>query len=434
MNWLDKAISFISPEWGAKRAAWRSNLDEIRNYDAGNYSRLNAGWAVTNRSAEATDQAYRDVVRARARDLERNSDIMNSVLRSYRRNVIGAGFQLQANGKNSRINKELERLWKKWCKARNCDVTGTQNFMQIMGMAVTRKKVDGGILFVKVYTNDGMIPFKLQMIEVDELDNMRTGTQKNGNRVIGGIEYNKYNRPIGYWIRQYDIDGFTLSAPRFVPAKDVIFYYTKNRPSQVREMSDMSPTIPRIRDTNEFMTAVSVKERIAACLSVFIKKTLPPVGIGRGTNSDNSAKHDYDGKTLTPGMIKELNAGDDVQVVNPTGQATDATAFTKLQQRMIGAGQGLSYEATSRDMSETNYASARQGAIEDEMTYQEEVDAIMDVMDESMNHLSFPASYQVKFRSKTFGIRKKIISIIHGSKLQKNGLIHRKKATQQRQR
>lgn len=382
MNWLDKAISFISPEWGAKRAAWRSNLDEIRNYDAGNYSRLNAGWAVTNRSAEATDQAYRDVVRARARDLERNSDIMNSVLRSYRRNVIGAGFQLQANGKNSRINKELERLWKKWCKARNCDVTGTQNFMQIMGMAVTRKKVDGGILFVKVYTNDGMIPFKLQMIEVDELDSMRTGTQKNGNRVIGGIEYNKYNRPIGYWIRQYDIDGFTLSAPRFVPAKDVIFYYTKNRPSQVREMSDMSPTIPRIRDTNEFMTAVSVKERIAACLSVFIKKTLPPVGIGRGTNSDNSAKHDYDGKTLTPGMIKELNAGDDVQVVNPTGQATDATAFTKLQQRMIGAGQGLSYEATSRDMSETNYASARQGAIEDEMTYQEEVDAIMDVMDE----------------------------------------------------
>ena len=68
-------------------------------------------------------------------------------------------------------------------------------------------------------------------------------------------------------------------------------------------------------------------------------------------------------------MIKELNAGDEVQVVNPTGQGSDATSFTKLQQRMIGAGQGLSYEATSRDMSETNYASARQGAIEDEMTY-----------------------------------------------------------------
>ena len=81
-------------------------------------------------------------------------------------------------------------------------------------------------------------------------------------------------------------------------------------------------------------------------------------------------------------MIKELNAGDEVQVVNPTGQASDATSYTKLQQRLIGSGQGLSYEATSRDMSETNYASARQGMIEDEMTYAEEEEAILSILDE----------------------------------------------------
>lgn len=33
-------------------------------------------------------------------------------------------------------------------------------------------------------------------------------------------------------------------------------------------------------------------------------------------------------------------------------------------------------------MSETNYASARQGAIEDEMTYQEEEEAILAILDE----------------------------------------------------
>ena len=33
MNWLDAAISFVSPEWGARRVAWRN---ELRNYDAGN--------------------------------------------------------------------------------------------------------------------------------------------------------------------------------------------------------------------------------------------------------------------------------------------------------------------------------------------------------------------------------------------------------------
>ena len=383
MNWLDSAIAFISPEWGAKRAAWRNNYEEIRNYDAGNYGRLNAGWRVTNTSAEMTDRTSRDTVRARARDLERNSDITESVILAYKRNVVGRGFTLQAATQNTKLNKEFEDLWKKWCQARNCDVTGTQCLNDIMRMAIRRKKVDGGMLLLKRYTSDGMIPFKLQALEVDELDNMQTGPKNNGNRVVGGIEYNRYNRPVGYWIRQYQIDGFTIADPVFIPAKDVIFIFEKKRPSQIREMSDLAHTVPRVRDTNEFMTAVSVKQRIEACLSVFIKKTLPPVGVGRsGSNAATAGQKDYDGKTLTPGMIKELNAGDEVQVVNPTGQATDAASFTKLQQRMIGAGQGLSYEATSRDMSETNYASARQGSIEDELTYADEEERLLEALDE----------------------------------------------------
>jgi capsid protein len=49
---------------------------------------------------------------------------------------------------------------------------------------------------------------------------------------------------------------------------------------------------------------------------------------------------------------------------------------------MIGAGQGLSYEATARDLSETTYSSARQGLIEDGMTYAEDDELLRDVMDE----------------------------------------------------
>ena len=382
MSWLDNLITWISPKAGAERAAWRAAYNEFRNYDAGSGSRLNAGWRISNASAEMTDRPSRDIVRARARDLERNSDIQNSLISAYKRNVIGGGYALQAKTKNSNLNKELEALWKKWCKARNCDVTGQQSLTQMLRMAVVRKKIDGGILFVKCYTDAGMIPFQIQMVEVDELDSSQVGTNANGNRVIGGIEYNRYNRPVGYYIRQYGVDGFTLEEPRYIKADDVIFYYTKRRPSQIREMSDMAPTMTRIRDTNEFMTAVSVKERIAACLAVFIKKTVPTVGIGRNAAMENAEKHSYDGKTLTPGMMKELNAGDDVEVVNPSGQGSDATSFTKLQQRMIGAGQGLSYEATSRDMSETNSSSARQGMIEDELTFQEEIEQIMAILDE----------------------------------------------------
>lgn len=101
-----------------------------------------------------------------------------------------------------------------------------------------------------------------------------------------------------------------------------------------------------------------------------------------GTN-DGRPREDYDGKRISPGMIKELNAGDEIQVVNPTGQATDAASYIKLQQRLIGAGQGLSYEATSRDMSQSNYSSARQGIIEDGQTYIEDIELLQEgILDE----------------------------------------------------
>jgi lambda family phage portal protein len=382
MNWLDNLIGWISPQHAAKREAWRQVLEEQRSYDAGNSGRLNANWSAINQSAEYTDRYSRDTVRARARDLERNSDMMNSVIGPFVRNVIGKGLVLQAETSDTDLNAEIEALWKIWCKKQNCDVTGTQSLNQMLRMAVRRKKVDGGVLFVKRYTSGGILPFKLQMFEVDELDSSQVTPKHEGNRVVGGIEYNRFNAPVGYWINQYTVDGFALSKPVYIRASDVIFYFSKRRPSQLREMSDMSQTITRIRDVNEFMVAVSVKQRIEACLSVFIKRSIPTAGLGRSNTDASGPRQSYDGKTLSPGMIKEMNVGDEVQVVNPQGQATDAASYTKLQQRMIGAGQGLSYEATSRDMSETTYSSARQAIIEDSMTYAEEDELLSDVMDE----------------------------------------------------
>lgn len=382
MSFIDMIIEYISPGAAYKRETYRKGIEELRNYDAGSYDKNNQNWRVTNQSGEITDRYSRDNVRARSRDLERNSDIMNSVVGAYKRNVVGGGYHVQAKTGNPELNDKIEKAWKKWCKKKNCDVTGTQNFNQIIRMAVERKKIDGGILFIKRYTREGFLPFQLQIFEVDELDISTMVPKKKGNKVVGGIEYNRYNKPVGYFIKQYSVDGYDNIDTVYVEAKDVIFYFTKKRPSQLREISDMTPTLPRIRDVNEFMVAVSVKERIAACLSVFIKRVNQTPGMIGRSAEQKGAVENYDGKMITPGMIKQLNAGDSIDVVNPSGQGEDATSFTKLQQRLIGAGQGISYEATSRDMSESNYSSARQGLIEDNMTYKEDKEMIMEILDE----------------------------------------------------
>lgn len=385
MNVLDQVIGWISPEAGYRRGVYRRALELERSYDAAGYDRENANWRAINESAEMTDRQDRDLVRARARDLERNSDVMNSVLGAHKRNIFGAGYRLRANTGDNEQNARIEKLWETWCQKKNCDVTETQSFNAMMRMAIWRKKIDGGILFLKCYTGGSLVPFKIQMLEVDELDTSVMAPRKKENKVAGGIEYNSFNKPVGYYIRQYSLDGMTTMESKYMDAKDVIFYFTKNRPSQIREMSDMAPTVSRIRDVNEFMRSIAVKERILACLSVFIKRMMPESGLqGRDNKSVGGIerKFNYQGKTLTPGMIQYLNQGDEVQVVNPSGQSTDATAYTKQEMRMISSGQGLSYETVSRDMSESNYSSARQGSIEDELTYEEERDQLMEVMDE----------------------------------------------------
>lgn len=96
---------------------------------------------------------------------------------------------------------------------------------------------------------------------MDELDATQIQPKEKDNKVVGGIEYNRWNRPVGYWITQYEIDGYTRMKPMYVPAKDVIFYYAKRRPSQIREMTDLAPTVTRIKDMNEFISAVTIKEK-----------------------------------------------------------------------------------------------------------------------------------------------------------------------------
>ena len=261
MNLLDRLIGWFSPQAGVRREAWRQTLKRAHDYDAGELSRTNPDWRVINQSAEFTDRYSRDLVRARARDLERNSDIMNAIMDAFVRNTVGGGYILQAETGDQELNSQIEMLWKTWCKKRNCDVTGTQSLSQMLRMAVRRKKIDGGILFVKRFTEMGVLPFQLQIFEVDELDSTQIVPKNSENRVIGGIEYDPFHRPVGYWIRQYSMDGIAQIDPILMDANDVIFYFSKRRPSQLREMSDMSQTIPRIRDANEFMTAVSVKQR-----------------------------------------------------------------------------------------------------------------------------------------------------------------------------
>ena len=370
-NFLDRAVSWFSPRLGYMRIAWRN---AIRGYNAGEVSRHSAGWTPVNAKAEQLNQPHRDFIRAKARDLERNSDIVGGPVGMMERNVVATGFRVQPNTGDDALNAQIVEAFDEWQKKQNCDVTGAQAFWEQCKMTIRRTEVDGGILFIKTYSGDSRFPLQLQAREVDDLDS--SGQFRNGaNAIVNGIEVDQKQKPVAYHLKCFTADGWFTGKTERILAERVIFPWRKTMPSQIREMSPLAPAINRANDAEEYLDAIGVKEKILASLSVFIKKLIPGSGTpGRG-NGLTGANDEYDPKTgykrkrVAPGMIMELQPGDSVDAVIPSGQATNAKELVSTFQRFIGAGQGLSYEATSRDMSQVNYSSARQGMLEDQRTY-----------------------------------------------------------------
>ena len=94
---------------------------------------------------------------------------------------------------------------------------------------------------------------------------------------------------------------------------------------------------------------------------------MTPVGaVGRGLKRDKEGKKL---QSIRPGMITYLEPGEDVKPANPSRSTTSATEFVAAQERLAGAGLGLSYELISRDFRKATFSSARQGMLEDQKTF-----------------------------------------------------------------
>ncbi|MCM0759600.1 phage portal protein [Sporomusa sphaeroides DSM 2875] len=369
MNIFDKLVEIVSPERAWRRYLYRQGLKAVRNYDAGKLDRLNAGWTSGTGTAEQMDAPYRDRILHRARDLERNNDIAKSVILAFERNVVGRGFNLQARTTDNELNRLIEKKFKKWCRAQNCDISGKISFREMLRLAVRRPIVDGEKFFRKVYDYSATIPFKLQLLEPDQLDTTIQFSE-TGNRIKSGVEVDKFNKPVAYWFYKDLPDNYYSSLESIrIQANEIIHLFPVTRSTQVRGMSALASSMESIRDTGEYLEAERVKARIAACFAVFVKHEVNganPYARVNSMKTENGQKIDM----LEPGIVEHLLPGQSIEVANPGNIPTNTKDFVEQNQRLVGSGQGLSYEMVSRDVSKVSYSSARQGLLEDRRTFE----------------------------------------------------------------
>lgn len=364
----------------AERAASRGRARRLkRSYEAAHLNRLTADWTVSGTSSNFELRRSLRVLRARSRDLARNSDYVKKFLSMVRNNVSGpAGIRLQAralkpNGEpDDALNKKVEAAWRAWCHAENASASGKLSFRDIERKLDTHLARDGEVL-VRAVAADNRFGFALRVYSVDWLDEAFNERLPSGNRVIMSVELDSNDRPAAYWLTPPPADYQFLDTNQpdrrrtRVPAEEVIHYYladdeNSDDDSQTRGVPWTHTALKRLKMLGGYEEAEVVAARISASKMGFYQETSPDEESYDGGEEDEGT-----GGALMdapqPGTFGVIPEGYEFKEWNPEHPNTNYSAFIKGVLRGVAAGLDVTYFSLAEDLENVNYSSARIGLL-----------------------------------------------------------------------
>ncbi len=358
-TWLDRAISWMSPQRGLKRTQARK-LAEILAYEGARGGRRTENWITTSSSADTEVMATVATLRNRARDLVRNNPYAARALDVKVSNTIGVGIVAEVR------TKALASFWDAFvdeCDAdQHCDFNGLQALIE-------RTRSESGEALIRFLPADSSnrVPIQLRVLEPDYLDISRDGTAPNGRDMVrNGIQYDPNGRVFGYWLFDEHPGNTGTWRSRtsyqsfFVPSIDVIHVFRKLRAGQTRGVTDFAPIMMRAQGLDDYDDAEIVRKRTEACLAAMVTS---PAGATAARLGPVSTDDDGRIETLSPGMVEYLQPGESVLFTEPKTSGGYAD-FERFGLRAIAAGYGVPYELMSGDLSQVNYSSYRAGLVD----------------------------------------------------------------------
>lgn len=356
-NILDRIVGWVSPHAGISRHFARRQLE--RAYEAAS---PRDSWRPrrAGASANADHQADARTLRTKARALVQNVPYVRAGLEGLVAATVGTGIVPRATGREKDI---LNPLFTAWSKV--CDADGRYDFHGLTKAADTAMEQDGEVLVRLRWrrpTDNLPVPLQLQLLEIDWLDDSRTGTY-NGNRIINGIEYDMLGAVAAYWLWDQHPGEVAVmrgkAQSQRVPADSIIHLFAPDRPGQGRGFTRFASVISRVRDLQLYEDAELARKNLETRLSVLASGDMSqmdnPASLGGAEGQANGARDLGD---LGGGTVVGMPAGMNFTVVEPKA-APGYVDYVKYQLHLIAAGIGVPYEMLTGDMSGVNFSSAR---------------------------------------------------------------------------
>jgi len=339
------------------RNAWKGlftsndDLNKRRNklkrmYSGARFDRTNLSWVTP---LSSPDQSYKNSIntlRKRVHDLVRNNNYAAQAIRYSTNQIVGQGVKLQAQIRsqrggtiNTRLNEAIEGEWSKWGRKDSCDIRGVLCFSELERLAV-RSMIESGECFIIIHRKAfgrSKIPFSLELLEAEQLDEDYKGVKQNEKNVWRlGIELSPEGRAVNYaFLAKHPGDtNFSQTIGQknhiIVPAKDVVHLFLPLRPGQHRGVPFLASAINHLHQLDGYIEATVVGQRASSALMGFI--TSP------------------EGELDAPDLDKANG---------------EFEPFVRSMLRSMASGLGCSFEAISSDYSQSNYSSSRLAMLQD---------------------------------------------------------------------
>jgi lambda family phage portal protein len=377
MNALDRAIAYISPTIGVRRAQHRRVL---AYYEAASPNRLRKGRRAPGTGNLVVHQAGRNL-REQARYFEQNHDLARGVLTDLVAKTIGPyGImcepQPQMLSGNGEINDlfawEILRLWKDWGK--RPEVTWQHDWASAQRIAARSWFRDGEVFTQMIqgttpFLDHGTkVPMSLELIEAD----LVPFEYSLPPTIVMGIEVNTWGRPVAYWVLKMPpgdvFQGFAIVPTNLkrMTADRMLHVAARDRIRQFRGVSVFATVLGRLDDLKDYEESERIAAKVAASMAAMIKKGAPEdYVIPDATGSD---KEHRDLK-FRPGMIfDDLLPGETIETIDTKRPNPNLLTYRQGQLRGVGSGTGTSYSSIAKDYNGT-YSAQRQELVESWSAY-----------------------------------------------------------------
>ena len=348
-----------------------SAKNNVRAYAGAQMGRLYGSWLTGASSADAEIKSSLKALRARARQLARDTAYGSRFLHLCAANIIGPeGFRLRPRILDSDQKRDKKAIaavksaWNRWAESKWASLDHSMTWLDQEMMFAHSQPQDGETI-TRMHELVPGNPFglSLQWIEADHLGEDYNARLGNGNRVIMSIEYDPSNRPVRYHLLKEhpgtSADVYRHGQRVVVPAEQILHSFRRFRASQSRGVPWMHPVMTNMHQRAGYQEAALVNARAGACKTGFLTT---PFDEDRGADEQDSQGSDI--QTLEPLSVEKLAYGEEFKGWDPTYPSGEYGTFLDDQDHEIAAGFNVSHAGLTGNLTKVNYSSARQGALE----------------------------------------------------------------------